>query len=180
MIKRFLNLPLFVFAYLLVANSTLAVNTPSFPLCPNPGGNTIASYDSGTHGVVGDYSAHTGSDYVYKTSKTTYVQCFCPKEGNSGIETKWWNVSGLSQDEIKGLENSGWIFIPNGANWGLSNDIYLAVNSQFSCGNGSVQGQGQVLGASTSILAATNSNLILPRILAAIFISIAIFIVLVI
>jgi hypothetical protein len=194
MVKKIFGLPLFFLAYLLVANSTFAVNIPDFPLCPNPGGTVIASYDEGTHGIVGDYNTHTGSDKVYKTTDTTYVQCFCPTAGNDGIQTKWWNASSLTEDEIKGLQNSGWIFVGNGAEWGLINDPFIAMNSSFSCnggtggGGGSSQSssssnqgsQGQVLGASTTVLAATNSSLILPRVLAAILIALAISIVLLI
>lgn len=194
----------------LTVKTVYAIDVPPFTTCSNPGGTQIAGYTTGTHGIPGDYTTHTGSDYVYQTGDTTYVQCFCPVDPGMGIQTNWWNVSGLSQGQISSLENQGWIFIGNGAEWGLSADPYLALNTQFACNPGtpglgggpvcgpdehldlsktkclkwelggapapstlasstSTSSNGQVLGASTTILADTSSSQILPRFLFAFF-----------
>lgn len=199
-----------IFCFLIIKTIFVyALNVPSFGTCPNPGGTVLASYNTGVHGIVGDSTTHTGSDSVHQTSNTTVVQCYCPTEGTNGIKTDWWNVAGLSKNDIKGLQNSGWIYVPNGADWGLSSAPYLALNSGFTCnpiggntnssGNnggetsnsgansGNVLGaltsndpgsnsSGQVLGSSTNILADTSSNLVLLRVLIAIFIALGVFI----
>src|SRR5260221_6593310 len=110
-----------------------AENTSDFGTCPNPGGTSIASYSSGTHGIPGDYTTHTGSDNVFTLTNTTYTQCFCPTDPGMGMQTNWRNVSGLSQDEIDALTASRWIFIGNGADWGLTADPYVAMNIQHDC-----------------------------------------------
>ncbi|HEX8965691.1 MAG TPA: hypothetical protein VF820_04645 [Patescibacteria group bacterium] len=47
-----------------------ASTTPDFPACSSPQGSTIASYDSGTHGIPGDSSTYTGSDTVYQVNES--------------------------------------------------------------------------------------------------------------
>lgn len=150
----------------LFVGSSLAVSTPSFPICLNPQGTIKASYSSGTHGIVGDSKEYKGSDSVYQLSDDTFTQCFCAEDG-SGIQTNWWNVSGLSDPEIQVLKNLGWQYVPSGALWGLENASYVAQNSSYSCkgisdrtagssassdsGRGGTDG-GSVLAAATSIL----------------------------
>lgn len=180
---RSLFLALFVALYLVAAQPVAAQNIPSFPACPNPGGELIASYDSGIHGVPGDATEYTGSDQVFKLNDAQVVQCLCPDSG-SGIQTLWWKDPGLTEDEVSVVTKQGWIRIPNGSLWGLDNSQYFAKNSSFNCGgnggpgdddddddddddNGSSNGSstsrssdssgrgGQILGAST--LAATGS-----------------------
>lgn len=195
---------IFILSFIFLVTKSIfvfAVDSPNFTTCPNPNGSLIASYDSGTHGIVGDYSTHTGSDYVYKTSETTVTQCFCAENGVDGIQTNWWNAAELTQDEINGLEKDGWLLVPNGALWGLSQDPYLAKNLNFACGGGSgggssngsstatsgqvlgastVNDPGQVLGANTSILADTNNGYLFSRVMAALLIALGIFFVLII
>lgn len=109
-----------------------AVTTPTFPTCVNPQGEIKASYDNGNHGVAGSSNSYTGKDTVYSLSSDTQTQCLCPNDGN-GIQTNWWKVSELSQEEISILVNQGWILIPNGSAWGLDDAPYLAQNINYSC-----------------------------------------------
>lgn len=115
--------------------AVLGVDTPNFPACVTATGTVIASYDSGTHGIVGDSGTYTGSDKVYKITDTTLVQCFCSTNG-SGIQTNWWKTSSLTQEQFKQLEADGWIYVPNGAAWGLEDTSYMAKNSNYSCNGG--------------------------------------------
>lgn len=69
------------------------------------------------------------------------MQCFC---GNgSGIQTNWMYASNLTGDQIKVYENQGWIYVPDGTAWGLTEGAYLAKNISYSCGGSSTTGGGQ-------------------------------------
>lgn len=104
----------------------------SFPLCSSPSGTLLASYDSGTHGIVGSSSVYTGSDRVYQVSEGQITQCFCSSDGQ-GIQTNWWKSSSLTQEQVQTLIDQGWYYIPNGDLWGLTVDPYLAKNISYSC-----------------------------------------------
>lgn len=121
---------IFLSAYVGSAN---AATTPSFPVCANPQGEVISSYSNGIHGVAGDSKPYSGSDTVYRVSENNATQCLCASDG-TGIQTNWWKVSELTQEEISVLTNQGWILIPDGSAWGLDQGQYLARNSNFSCG----------------------------------------------
>lgn len=128
---------LFVASIILGTSSVQAFDLPSFSSCPTPGGDPQAQYSSGTHGIPGDVTTYTGSDSVFKLNSSQLVQCFCPEPstGNSGIQTNWWKISDLTQNEINSLKNLGWVFIPDGTVWGLDPGAFLAANSSFSCGS---------------------------------------------
>src|SRR3989344_834292 len=113
-------------------SSANAVATPEFPACANPQGTVISSYNSGTHGVAGDTTSYSGSDTVYSNTENTNTQCLCQDNG-AGIQTNWWKASGLTQEEINTLVSQGWIYIPDGAAWGLDSSPYLAKNSSYLC-----------------------------------------------
>ncbi len=108
-------------------------STPTFPNCMNPQGTNIANYSTGTHGIVGSSSTYTGSDAVYALSEETNVQCFCPAEGSTGIQTNWWEIPEMSFEEIANYQKLGWIYVPNGALWGLNENPYLTYNTEYSC-----------------------------------------------
>ena len=158
-----------VTAFMLFASpgSVYAVDAPSFPACLNPSGSVIAQYDNGVHGIVGDSVEHKGSDKVYRLNDDTLLQCFCEENGN-GIQTNWWRVSALSQNDIDTLVKQGWNFVPSGFIWGLTSDPYVAKNSSYDCKGESTNGVGggNVLSSSTSSssagsvlsLAATGDN----------------------
>jgi hypothetical protein len=99
-----------------------------------------AQYDEGIHGIVGDATQYQGSDAVYTLSEDTLAQCFCA-EDNQGIQTNWWEVSSLNQNEIEDLKTQGWIYVSSGAAWGLKDEPYMAKNSEFSCGVGNGGGE---------------------------------------
>ncbi len=165
------------------SNLAFAVNVPDFPSCTNPQGAQTASHSSGIHGIVGSFTTHSGSDSVFQVDSDRLIQCFCPENG-VGIQTNWWKASSLSEDEINQLKKIGWIFVPNGALWGLTEDPFLALNNDFACkpsgeggggtGGSSVAGSSQsqggvgggtVLAAATQLgevlgLASTGNNLL--------------------
>jgi hypothetical protein len=132
-----------------VPSSVFAVTTPSFPACANPQGTTKASYSEGAHGIVGSGTTYTGRDEVYTLTDDTLTQCFCPADG-FGIQTNWWKASSLSENDINVLKSEGWIYIPTGALWGLSDAPYVAKNSNYSClPGGTGGGSSEVLGEGT-------------------------------
>lgn len=130
------------FIFLANAGSILAIDTPVFPACSNPQGTLIASYDNGTHGVVGGLS-YSGSDKVYKINDLNLTQCLCSDDGR-GIQTNWWKASSLSDDEINILKADGWIYVSTGSVWGLEESAYMAKNIDYSCSSSSSNGTGGV------------------------------------
>ncbi len=133
-------------AYVPSANAT---TTPEFPACANPQGTVKVTYDSGTHGVAGDGATYTGKDTVYTISENTQTQCLCTVN-SQGIQTNWWKVSSLTQDEINVLISQGWILIPNGALWGLDSAPYLAKNSSYTCTGSGGTSESKSAGASAT------------------------------
>lgn len=94
---------------------------PDFPAClsfDRPG--DWQHYDSGLHQIVGD-GLLEGTDDVYTVGEN-FVQCYCPPDGRA-IQTNWWRTDSVV---------SGW-FVENGASWNLTNDQYLAQNSEYNC-----------------------------------------------
>lgn len=115
-----------------VSNVYAQVSPPSFPACElQEGSGDIAHYENGLHQIVGG-ALLSGSDDVYSLSSGNALQCFCPDEGDSGIQTDWWRIVELSQEETDQYLQSEW-FLENGLAWNLENASYLAKNSQFSC-----------------------------------------------
>ncbi len=151
---------LLVSLFILAAAPIKAATMPDFSTCPNPGGTIVASYSDGIHGIPGDFTTHTGSDSVFQLSDTTYTQCFCPTDPGMGMQTNWWNVSGLTQSEINSFTSSGWILIGNGADWGLTADPYLALNIQRDCNPqaGGAGGGNSNSGSITTVAASTSSS----------------------
>lgn len=146
LLKVLFLLPIFL---LVSARPVFAVETPNFPACSNPEGTLIASYDSGVHGVVGGTS-YSGNDKVYKIDEDRLVQCLCTTDGK-GIQTNWWRASSLNQEEIKILENEGWIYVPNGTVWGLEDSAYIAKNINYSCLSDNGTGGGSSSSSSSSV-----------------------------
>ncbi len=135
--------------YLAVVSPALAVTVPSFPACTSPQGTTKVSYSDGTHGIVGSTSTYTGADTVYTVTAETLMQCFCPKEGDTGVQSNWWKATNLSQSDIDVLKNEGWNFVPNGSLWGLENVPYMVKNNEYVCrstGGGDVQSASAQIG----------------------------------
>lgn len=108
---------------------------PTFPSCQIPQGELKAFYPQGTHGIPGSEEEYIGSDAVYFLTEETLAQCFCPI-GGEGIQTNWWKVSELSIEQIDNLIADGWIYVPNGFEWGLEEAPYLAKNETYQCAGG--------------------------------------------
>ena len=131
--NRFLHhLSLFALFFLLTAQPVFAVTIPNFPNCPFPGGDQIANYDSGYHGVPGDNTSYTGADQVYQLNENQVVQCLCTEEGR-GVQTWWWKQPSLTAEKESVVNKQGWVRIPNGALWGLDSTIWFAKNTYYSC-----------------------------------------------
>lgn len=175
--KRFL-FAILALSYLSMAGGVNAAVNTSFPSCIAPTGNRIANYDNGTHGIPG-VGSKIGKDAVYSQGEGNAMQCFCGTDG-SGTQTNWLNASNLTQDEIKILENDGWIFIPDGSAWGLSQGAYLAKNIGYSCSStttsgggdgrtdgltdGRSDGRGSIVQAASGSLASTGNLLFIAEI----------------
>ncbi len=127
-------------AFLVFAGSAHSEQISEFPSCLSPKGEVIANYDNGTHGIPG-VGSKIGSDAVHLQENGKAMQCFCGENGE-GIQTNWLNTSNLTQDEIKVLQKEGWIFIPDGTAWGLSEGSYLAKNITYSCKSSSTTNSG--------------------------------------
>src|SRR3989304_9651624 len=110
---------------------------PEFPACTNPGGTLRISYADGEHAIVGESGLRVGADAVYDLEGGNVQQCFCSVDG-SGVQTNWWKISSLDQDEIDTLVNLGWVFVPSGTPWGLDASGYMAFNSPYACGGSGI------------------------------------------
>ena len=130
--KSLFALLVVVFVYTAQASALFAFDVPSFTSCLNPQGDIKANYETGTHGIVGSGATFSGKDTVYTISDNALTQCFCAVDGN-GIQTNWWKVSSLTDSEINVLKSQDWVYVANGALWGLEQVPYLALNSDYTC-----------------------------------------------
>ncbi len=174
----FLSLLITITIYLISTTPASAeYQLPAFDSCHNPVGTVKENYLTGLHAIVGVTGLQSGSDKVFSNSNNNFTQCYCPPNGNTGVKTNWLAARVISKEDQNVLMTQGWVYIANGADWGLTNQPYLAKNIEFSCGgnggdngggggtdsgSGGSQsssngaGGGEVLGIST--LAATSSN----------------------
>ncbi len=131
---RLIAATLILIASFVISQATMASEQtePTFADCENPQGQLKVYYANGIHGIAGVYTEQSGSDAVYKLTQDTLIQCFCPNEGN-GTQTNWWKVAEMPLEQIAELQNQGWIYIPNGALWGLEEAPYLAKNLSYDC-----------------------------------------------
>ena len=107
---------------------------PEFPQCPVGYDGDFSHYDrynNNPHQIVGGPLLYGGDD-VYSLENGNYLQCFCPDEGNQGIQTNWWRT-----DDIL----DGW-FREFGTQWNLGDYWYLTQNSDFICDSGDTGGDG--------------------------------------
>ena len=123
------------FSFILAGNVFAQSTQPSFPACSNPSGKLRISYADGQHAIVGESGLQVGADAVYDLEAGNVQQCFCSVDG-SGVQTNWWKISSLDQDEIDSLVKLGWYFVPSGTPWGLDSSAYMAYNSLYACGGG--------------------------------------------
>ncbi len=157
-IKNALVVTFIAFCWLVSAKKSLALTTPNFPSCVNPSGDLIVSYNSGIHGVPGRDVSYSGTDSVYSLDGGHVLQCLCTVNGD-GLQTNWWKISSVTEDELNTLKANGWFLIPDGSLWGLEKASYMAQNLDYACvssGGGSSSSSssssssdGQVQGTST-------------------------------
>lgn len=187
--KKIIGLITIIIGLYATTSTASAYSVPSFPSCQNPQGDLKVRYDTGTHGIPGRNESFTGSDAVFYVSNITLAQCFCPDNGNTGIQTNWWKVPSLEEGMVDSLQKDGWIYIPDGSLWGLDATNYFAKNNEYSCrptggGNGPSNstsnnggvGGGTVQAATTAVmgLATTgNSALMVGILLLGVFLLIA-------
>lgn len=157
MFKRLLMLLATTFLFGANFSLVFAYNIPNFTSCVNPQGEIIANYATGTHGIAGKPGLFEGKDVVYKVSEDAVTQCFCAVDGQ-GIQTNFWKIPTLGESEINALKAQGWIYIPNGALWGLDNVPYVAKNSDFSCKSSGGSGNGGSGGTSDSSSSGSSNN----------------------
>lgn len=129
---------------------------PPFTSCTSPQGTIKVQHPSGTHGIAGETTNHTGSDTVYNVSGNALTQCFCSDKGE-GIQTNWWKITSLTSTNIAVLEREGWIRIPNGTLWGLEEGEYLAKNAPYICANERVGGASDTKSSDVLGLASTGT-----------------------
>lgn len=105
---------------------------PEYPLCTSPVGQLKVRYENGLHAIPGETQLRNGSDDVYWTESGNAIQCFCAPDG-SGVQTNWLKLEEISHDTVSSLVSKGWIFVPNGADWGLDAASYMAKNTNYTC-----------------------------------------------
>ena len=115
-----------------VALPAYATDVPNFGSCVNPQwGQTQSNYNSNNgNGVIG-VGSFSGTDNIYSANGNV-LQCLCT-DGGQGYQTNWLNASNLSQSDIDNLKAQGWMYVPDGRAWGLSDNAYMAQNSNYEC-----------------------------------------------
>lgn len=114
------------------ATPALAVTTPDFGSCQNPQIAASQINYGSNHGVIGKTQTYSGKDTIYQLSNGNVTQCLCPDSG-TGIQTDWYKVSGISENDIHVLEKQGWTYVVTGSSWGLEDVPYLAKNIDYTC-----------------------------------------------
>jgi len=114
------------------ASIAAAWYAPEFPSCTSFSTNGDWSTGVGNHHIPGQEATIFGKDDVYYVQNGNFVQCLCPPNGQ-GVQTNWWNISGMGQSEIDNKwKPAGW-YHEQGSNWNLMNYPYLAKNTSYQC-----------------------------------------------
>lgn len=132
-VKTFIVYTMAFYFLFFIGGAAANYTAPTFPSCPTPGAELKINYDYGSHQIVGEQGQRLGSDAVYRLGNNNFLQCFCPLEGSTGIQTAWLAAGNLSYEEKNNLIASGWIDAGSGVVWDLSDQDYLAKNTNFSC-----------------------------------------------
>lgn len=116
-----------------ISNVFASPSVPNFPSCPdltkNPG--DWSSIRGGNNHIPGQEAPIFGDDDVYFIENGNFVQCLCPANSNTGIQTNWWRIEGLDVN-ISDYTSNGW-FLEEGSNWNLISGKYLAKNKEYTC-----------------------------------------------
>lgn len=117
----------------LSANLLASSNVPSFPSCLSLSGTgNWSSIRNGYNHIPGQEQNIYGDDDVYYLEGGNFVQCLCPANSNTGIQTNWWDITNLEINKDEYTSN-GW-FYELGSNWNLfQNNKYLAKNVEYTC-----------------------------------------------
>jgi len=134
-----------------------AKTPPDFPACSNPQGTLKVEYNEGIHGIAGETNSYSGSDAVYYIDDENLTQCFCADNGD-GIQSNWWKVNSLDEEEIEILKSQGWIYVPSGANWGLDSSAYFVKNSKYECKSDNSNDNGGNTNSSSSSSSGSSSS----------------------
>lgn len=103
---------------------------PEFGSCVNPQWSKTQENTGSAHGVIG-VGTFSGVDSIYRSGANA-MQCLCADNG-SGYQTNWLKVSGYGSDQIQSLKAQGWMYVPEGKDWGLEKGAYLAKNVEYAC-----------------------------------------------
>ena len=109
-------------------------NVPSFPSCVDLTKNAgdWSSIRGGNNHIPGQEAPIYGDDDVYFLEGGNFVQCLCPQNSDTGIQTNWWDITGKDVD-VDHYKSQGWFF-EYGYNWNLVQDhTYLAKNKEYTC-----------------------------------------------
>ncbi len=139
---------------------TFALSEPPTFTCEAPVGNTIADFNEGTHGIAGESATFVGSDIVYSVDSDHVLQCFCPTDSNSGIQSNWAKLNDTSEETINYYQKLGWSYVPNGTAWGLDDSAYIVKNEYFGChgDRGGISDSGSSSSSSSNNSSNSNSS----------------------
>ena len=108
--------------------------------CGDIHGTLVAKYPSGWHWIVSFSPNQWGADKVKNVGYDNYIQCFCPRklEGfeplfRHGVQTNWLKASNVSNETQQKLLSQDWLWVNNGADFGLAPEPYLAKNIKWDC-----------------------------------------------
>lgn len=109
--------------------------------CPDVKGEVVAEYRNSWNWIVGFSPNQYGNDKVWHVGYDNYIQCFCPVKlagftplFTNGVKTVWLKQSNLTVDQITQRQsNSRWIYVANGADFGLKPEPYWALNDPWDC-----------------------------------------------
>lgn len=109
---------------------------PDFPTCESKIFTASGDHDHSENGnfyIIG-VGWRQGTDDVYRLMDGNFLQCYCPTNGGTGIQSDWWNASleGLTPEEINKYKSEGW-FEEQGSQRNLPNYTFLVHNREFNC-----------------------------------------------
>ena len=120
----------------LFAGDVNRTEPPSFPTCESKIFSSNGDHDHTVNGnfyVIG-VGWRFGTDDVYTLSNGNYLQCYCPNDRSTGIQSDWWNADNadLSDEDISFYKSHGW-FEEQGKDRNLPDNTFLVKNRDFSC-----------------------------------------------
>ncbi|MGH7204491.1 MAG: hypothetical protein ACREHC_08700 [Candidatus Levyibacteriota bacterium] len=128
--KYLLITPVAATLFMRAALPAYANPVPQFGSCVNPQWAQTQVNHGSNHGVV-NVGTFSGVDSIY-SSNGNVMQCLCADNG-SGYQTNWLKASNYSHEQIESLKAQGWIYVPEGKDWGLESGPYLAQNVSYAC-----------------------------------------------